>query len=218
MTNDLLNTSLGEIAVQLAGATRVLRQYKLDFCCGGHVILADALTKKEIDPEEVVSQLNALAQPDDTQDWSSKPRAELVDHIYERFHILHRQQLPELLKMARRVEAVHGQRPECPVGLADHIAVMARELESHMQKEEQILFPMLKQDMVAQAAGPIRVMQMEHDSHGDALERLSELTDDLTPPPGACNTWRALYTGLESLRDDLMEHIHLENNVLFKVA
>lgn len=218
MTTDLLNTSLGEIAIQRAGATRVLRQHKLDFCCGGHISLGDALARKGLDSKAVLEQLNALVQPDETEDWASKSRAELVDYIYERFHLQHRQQLPELLKMARRVEAVHGERPECPVGLADHLASMSQDLEGHMQKEEQILFPLLKRNLIQQAAGPIHVMQMEHDEHGNALLRLSELTNDLTPPVGACNTWRALYTGLESMRDDLMEHIHLENNVLFKVA
>lgn len=214
----LLETSLGDIATQLAGATRVFRQYKLDFCCGGHISLAEALDKKGLDADTVVAQLEALSTEPAERDWQALSAPELVDYIYQNYHLLHREQLPELLRMARRVEAVHGDKPGCPLGLADHLTHVANELESHMQKEEQILFPMLKQGLNAQAAGPIHVMQHEHDDHGEALQKIIDLTDDMTPPPHACNTWRALYLGLDSLRNDLMDHIHLENNVLFKGA
>lgn len=214
----LLNKSLADIATHVAGATRVFRQHKLDFCCGGHRSLAEALDAKGLEAGPVVEALTALTQEDQDQDWSTVSRTELIDHIYNRYHLTHRQQLPELLKMARRVEAVHGDKPDCPVGLADHLTHMTHELEGHMQKEEQILFPMLRNGLVQQAAGPIHVMQNEHDDHCEALDRLMALTNDMTPPVGACNTWRALYTGLEALRHDLMEHIHLENNVLFKIA
>ncbi len=217
-TQSLLHTSLGEIATQLAGATRVFRHYKLDFCCGGSVSLEEALKRKQLDAEQVLAQLQALVNEAPAQDWSVRPLPDLVNHIYERFHLVHREQLTELRRMARRVEAVHGDKPGCPLGLADHLDVMAADLESHMQKEERILFPMLKQGAVAQAGGPIRVMMQEHEDHGESLQRLAELTDDMTPPPQACNTWRALYLGLDQLRNDLMEHIHLENNVLFRRA
>jgi hypothetical protein len=62
---------------------------------------------------------------------------------------------------------------------------------------------------------PISVMRSEHVDHGAALDKLNALTNDATPPAGACNTWRALYSGIAQLNDDLINHIHLENNVLF---
>jgi len=217
-TAPLLDKSLGDIAIRLAGATRVFRQYKLDYCCGGHVSLAEALNAKALDAGPVLDALASLTPDEPVSDWSNASKSELIDHVYNRYHLTHRQQLPELLNMARRVETVHGDKPDCPVGLADHLTHMTHELEGHMQKEEQILFPMLRNGLVQQAAGPIHVMQNEHDDHGEALDRLMALTNDMTPPVGACNTWRALYTGLEALRHDLMEHIHLENNVLFKIA
>jgi regulator of cell morphogenesis and NO signaling len=126
--------------------------------------------------------------------------------------------LPELIRLARRVEHVHGDREECPVGLADLLDAMLQELESHMQKEEQILFPILARGHGVRAGGPIAVMRMEHDQHGDALQRLMDVTNGITLPRGACTTWRALYLGLGAFREDLMEHIHLENNVLFEGA
>lgn len=156
--------------------------------------------------------------PTDTQDWNEAPTGELIDHILARFHERHRAQLPELIRLARRVEEVHGDRPECPAGLADHLGTMEQELLSHMQKEEQVLFPMLARGMGAMASAPITVMRMEHDDHGTALQRLADLTNDLTPPAAACNTWRALYDGLRTFRDDLMAHIQLENDVLFANA
>lgn len=182
MTTELLHTSLGDIVTQWAGAARILRQYKLDFCCDGNISLGDALAEKGLDASSILEQLESLGQPVDEQDWTLRPRAELVDYIYQRFHLLHREQLPELLKMARRVEAVHEEHPDCPRGLTAHIDSMAAELEQHMQKEEQILFPMLKQDRLEQAIGPIRVMRMEHDDHTESLQRLAELTHDFSPP------------------------------------
>jgi regulator of cell morphogenesis and NO signaling len=142
----------------------------------------------------------------------------LIDFILERFHALHRIQLPELVRLSRRVEHVHADKPGCPLGLGAHLANMLQELESHMQKEEQILFPMLKEGFNNPAQGPIAMMRFEHEQHGEGLDELMRLTNDITPPTGACVTWRALYTGLTQLREDLMQHIHLENNILFANA
>jgi hypothetical protein len=72
--------------------------------------------------------------------------------------------------------------------------------------------------MGAQASGPVHVMEVGHEHHREHLLRLRALTNNLTPPNIACTTWRALYAGLEQLEQDLMNHIHLENNVLFPRA
>lgn len=151
-------------------------------------------------------------------DWQDVSISELIDHILTRYHAVHRQQMPELIRLARRVEHVHGERGDCPTGLADHLEGMHQELESHMQKEERILFPMLKRGLVHNVHGPIAVMRSEHDEHGESLTRLMALTHDIQTPKGACKTWRTLYTGLREFRDDLMQHIHLENNSLFERA
>jgi regulator of cell morphogenesis and NO signaling len=68
----------------------------------------------------------------------------LIDHILERYHAVHREQLPELIRMARRVEAVHRDHPLVPTGLADLLEEAEQDLLSHMMKEENILFPMLQ--------------------------------------------------------------------------
>lgn len=148
-------------------------------------------------------------------DWRTAPAAELIAHILWRYHQRHREQLPELINQARRVEQVHSTHRQCPNGLAEHLQAMQQELESHMCKEEHVLFPLLQQGLGQHAAAPIRVMRLEHDEHGQALQTLLALTDTFTPPADACNTWRALYQGLQVFHDDLVEHIQLENEVLF---
>lgn len=212
----LIDQTLGDLATALPGATRVLHQYKLDFCCGGAQTLGAACAKRGLDADAIAAELQALHGDTDQRDWRLASNAELIEHILARFHARHREQLPELIRLASRVEQVHGQNPTCPNGLAEHLWHMQQELESHMLKEEKILFPMLLSEPAhPHAQGPIAVMRYEHDQHGEALARLNEMTDDITPPAHACNTWRALYRGLAELRDDLMQHIHLENNILF---
>ncbi|MGE3772115.1 MAG: iron-sulfur cluster repair protein YtfE [Gammaproteobacteria bacterium] len=216
---DLMELSLGQLARCIPGATRVFDTYRFDFCCGGNRTLRSAAADAGVDAAAVVAELQALQarglQPD-TPDWSEAADGTLVDHILARYHAVHREQLPELIRLARRVEQVHGEREDCPLGLADHLTAFAQELESHMCKEERVLFPMIVNGQGAMVAMPIGVMRGEHDEHGAALHRLQALTQDLTLPAGACNTWRALYAGLRAFRDDLIAHIHTENNILFE--
>lgn len=205
--------SIGQIAVELPGATAVFRRLKLDFCCGGHLSLRQAAADRGLELEAVVCELSALQRPDSVPDAGTP--AELVEHIITRYHEVHRQQLPELIRMARRVEAVHRLNPDVPAGLADALEAMHEELLGHMHKEEAILFPMLARGGNSFVVQPIGVMRAEHNEHAESLELIARLSTDMIPPPGACNTWRALYSGLAQLSDDLMNHIHLENNVLF---
>lgn len=220
MTTALTEQTLGNLACLIPGATRVFRQYKLDFCCEGHRPLLDAALQLNLDVQAIADELASLAvDPATEPDWRNASATALMEFIVERYHERHREQFPELIRLANRVEQVHGNKADCPVGLAEHLWNMQQELESHMLKEEQVLFPMLRRGVqLPLTRGPLAVMRYEHDQHGDALERLEELTHDLTLPENACNTWRALYRGLDELRSDLMQHIHLENNVLFVQA
>jgi regulator of cell morphogenesis and NO signaling len=205
--------SLGKLAVQNPGATAIFRKLKLDFCCGGQKSLQDACVEKGLDTKQVLAQIRAL---DQNEDLPPTPTAtELIDHILQRYHEVHRQQLPELIRMARRVEAVHREHPQVPKGLADQLETMQDELLDHMAKEETILFPLLKSGGHPMAVHPIGVMRHEHINHGEQLERLAALTDQHQAPGDACNTWQALYAGTARLHEDLIEHIHLENNHLF---
>jgi regulator of cell morphogenesis and NO signaling len=205
--------AIGQIAVELPGATAVFRRHKLDFCCGGQIALQDACERKQLSVDTVLAELEGLQRVD--VDVAQQPVSEVIDHILQRYHAVHREQLPELIRMARRVEAVHREIPDVPTGLADHLEAMEQELLDHMDKEENILFPLLRAGGRGMAHNPIAVMRHEHTSHGEQLERLMALAHDTKPPAGACNTWRALYAGIAQLSDDLINHIHLENNLLF---
>lgn len=213
---NLTQLSLGEIARDIPGATAVLHKYRLDFCCGGAHTLQEAAAKKGLPAAQIEAELSLLrdtvspaASAADLSDDA------LVEHILSRFHAVHRVQLPELIRLAARVEKVHKEHPDCPTGLAEHLGFMAGELEMHMQKEEQILFPMIQRGLGNMAVAPISIMRHEHNEHGESLAMVEQLAHQMTPPLGACNTWRALYLGLTQFKEDLMEHIHLENNVLF---
>lgn len=206
-------STIGSIAVALPGATAVFRRLKLDFCCGGQVALEQAVVDKGLTLEPVMAELAALQRPTSAPEAATP--ADMVDHIIARYHDVHREQLPELIRMARRVEAVHRESPNVPAGLGDLLEEMQAELLTHMRKEEAVLFPMLKSGGNAFVTQPISMMRAEHVDHGATLERLLALTNDASPPAGACNTWRALYTGIAQFADDLVNHIHTENNMLF---
>lgn len=203
---------IGRIAVDLPGATAVFRRLKLDFCCGGQMALADVCRDKGLDVQAVLAELATLDRG------ASKPvqrePAALIDDIIHRFHDVHRAQLPELIRMARRVEAVHRDNAQVPAGLADLLEQMEGELVEHMAQEEGVLFPAMRKRSPA-ASQPIGALREEHTAHGAMLERLVALTRNHVAPEEACNTWRALYAGTRQFADDLIEHIHLENNVLF---
>ena len=214
--------TLGEIAAKIPGATAVFRRYDLDFCCAGNQNIGDAVDRKGLDQKIIIGELEAVAGisaggsgavpgvPDAAMD-----DAALIDHIIARYHDVHRQQFPELIRLSSRVEQVHAANPLCPEGLAAYLTAMFADLSAHMEKEENILFPMLRNGDRDRAAGPIAVMESEHEEHGRALMAIRDLTHGGKLPDHACNTWRALHRGLKQLEDDLMQHIHLENNILF---
>ena len=208
----LAERAIGDIATSLPGATAVFRKYRLDFCCGGDQRLREAAAARGADLGAIEGELSSLDR-DALSDVPQETGA-LIDYILHRYHELHRRQLPELVKLALRVESVHAEHPKLPRGLADRLQRLTSDLEAHMKKEELILFPMMKQG-VEHAGGPVAQMRLDHDDHGEALRRLEEMTDRFTPPDGACRSWLALYAGAARFTDDIMEHISLENNVLF---
>ena len=152
------------------------------------------------------------------QDWRNAPLPDLIDFILQRYHDVHREQFPELIALAQKVERVHAGKDQVPTGLAAQLQALDEELESHMRKEEQILFPMIRQGNGQQAAMPIRVMEKEHDDAGEMVANVLRLTGNLLVPEHACTTWKVLYQGVDEMLADLMDHIHLENSVLFPRA
>lgn len=211
-TLDWAALPVGEIAAAHPGATAVFRRFRIDFCCSGQRPLAEACAARGVSLDEVRQALEHLPQA--VADVPQEP-TELIEHILHRYHDVHRQQLPELIRLARKVEAVHDDHPEAPLGLAQYLEETQDELLAHMAKEEQVLFPLLAAGGAPMARHPIAAMRLEHDDHAVRLDNLRTLAHGLVLPAEACNSWRALYSGLQQFIDDLMQHIHLENNVLF---
>lgn len=210
---------LGRLATLHPAVTRVFHRHGLDFCCGGGTSLGEACGAAGLDVEAVAREVEAaMADGAPGADWATAEPAALIEHLLEAFHAPHRDELPRLIAMARKVEDVHGDKADCPTGLADHLSAMLESLEDHMQKEEQVLFPLVLAGRGPMAAMPISVMEAEHQEHGANLARMRALAGDYDVPAGACTTWRALLMGVRQLERDLMEHIHLENNVLFPGA
>ncbi len=145
----------------------------------------------------------------------SADAAGLIELIVARYHETHRREFPEAIRLARKVEAVHADAADCPRGLADHLSLMLDDLESHQQREEQVLFPMILAGGSPMIRFPIARMMAEHDDVEGQLRSLRTLTGDFSHPPDACRTWQALTQLCRKLDADLREHMRLENEVLF---
>jgi len=209
--------TLAQVVAAGPAAARVLYRHRLDFCCGGQRTLGDACVEAGLNPQTVLEEIERESVSTAPSRVPTDP-VQLVDYILERYHRPLRPELVRLLEMAQKVERVHAQKPTCPTGLAAHVSEMQQAIEEHLAKEEQILFPMIQAGHGDRAYMPVQMMMHEHLDHAASLRRMRELTGDLRVPAEACATWRALYEGLAALELDLMEHIHLENNVLFPVV
>jgi regulator of cell morphogenesis and NO signaling len=146
-------------------------------------------------------------------DWESQSTATIIDFILRRFHEPLRRDLPRLINSARLVES--EQHPLGPRGLTEHLEQIKLSVESHLEKEEKILFPLIGAGRGAMAFMPIKVMMAEHEDHLANLARTRALTHGFVLPPEANTAWQTLYQDLQQLESDLNAHIHLENNILF---
>jgi regulator of cell morphogenesis and NO signaling len=225
-----LNT-VGEWVVDRPARSRIFERLGIDYCCGGKRPLREATEERGLDTAAVIAE---LLRPDavdasaaDATDWTRRPLAELIEHIVGTHHAYLQSELPRLLRIVEKVAEVHGPRHEELLEVARIFGDLKEELDAHLMKEEQVLFPMIRELETAatrpsfhcgSVGNPIRVMEYEHDGAGDALGRLRELTAGYACPPDGCNTWRAMCDGLRQLEADLHQHIHKENNILFPRA
>jgi regulator of cell morphogenesis and NO signaling len=221
----LLDRTVGEIVAERPSQARVFQAFGIDFCCQGGRTLREACNLKGIAADSVIEQLEVATreQEDKGENPALLPPSDLADHIVATHHQYLRSELPRLQAMAERVARVHGGHTPSLVEVHEVFCAMSDELAGHMMKEEQVLFPAVKAlsqggPAVMPLEGPVACMLQEHDDAGGALARMRELTNGFTPPPEACNTYRALFAGLLELEEDLHRHIHLENAVLFPQA
>jgi regulator of cell morphogenesis and NO signaling len=139
----------------------------------------------------------------------------LLDHILARYHARHREELPDLIALARKVERVHHDVPEAPLGLADALGRITADIDAHMQKEEHVLFPAMRSGHAGGLSAPIGVMRGDHARHTDDIAKLEALTRGFNLPEGACGSWQRLYAGVSGFCNELQEHMRIENEVLF---
>lgn len=209
--------------------SRVFEQVGIDYCCGGKKPLDEASREKGLDPELLLSKLEAAASSTDVPvvDAAAMSLTDLADHIEQTHHAYLRAEFPRLDALTGKVASAHGDKDPGLHQLRETFLELSAELSSHMLKEEQILFPLVRQLDAGETApefhcgslaAPIQQMESEHDQAGEALGKLRELTDGYSTPEWACNTYRALMDALAHLEYDLHQHIHKENNVLFPRA
>lgn len=227
-----LHTTVGELVRERPARARVFEQLQIDYCCGGAESLANACSKRGLEPQWVldrIQQSDTQAAPagDNLVDAGSMSLTALADHIEQVHHAYLKAELPRLDAMTKKVLEVHGETNPRLADARQAFTELHQELSSHLMKEEQILFPMIRQLESAthvpnfhcgSVAHPIRQMEYEHDSAGNALQVMRVATDGYQPPEWACNTYRAMLDGLKQLEWDLHQHIHKENNVLFPKA
>ena len=225
-----VNDTVGDMVTRRPALSRVFEEAGIDYCCGGKKTLDEVCREKGLESQAILSTLEkaALAPAGESVvDAASMSLTELADHIEQTHHAYLRSEFPRLDRMTEKVASVHGGKNSNLHQIRETFITLAGELSSHMMKEEQILFPMVRELDASEAApsfhcgslaNPIRQMESEHTQAGSALEKFKELTDGYTPPDWACNTYRAMLDGLAHLEDDLHLHIHKENNVLFPRA
>ena len=222
--------TVAELVLERPARSRVFESLGIDYCCGGKKTLEAACAKKKLAAPEVIALLSALdgESPSELRpDPGAMTLGDLIDHILEAHHQYLRQELPRLGAMLRKVERVHGDRNERLATMLSVFEAFTLELNQHMMKEEEILFPAIARMEASGAnvaacfgsvANPIARMEAEHDDAGNALEQLRDLSDGYTPPDWACNTYRALLDGLHDLERNMHAHVHKENNILFPKA
>ena len=234
MNTITVNTStLKEIVTQDFQTAAVFEKFSLDFCCRGGKTIEQACREKGISPETVMQELSLLRQEQTSGEgrFSEMETEDLIGYITRHHHSYVRTMIPILYTHTQKVASVHGANHPEVIEIARHFETVAAELQQHMAKEEQMLFPFILKLSEAKQQGrtldrapfgsvqnPIRMMESEHQNAGDELYEIRSLSGGYAPPEDACTTFRVTYQELQSFEKDLHQHVHLENNILFPRA
>lgn len=226
--------TIGELVKKDFRKAEVFKKYGLDFCCGGKKTLNKACEEKGLDVVQIERELKEIdetANKMPSQDFNNWEADFLADYIVNTHHKYVTQANTVIFEYTQKVSNVHGDRHPEVVEIAKIFMEIMNELNCHMMKEENVLFPYIKnlaiakrQKMGVGAPGfgtvqnPINMMEHEHEAVGKLFEQIKELSNDYTPPSNACTTYRLSYAKLKEYQDDLHQHIHLENNILFPKA
>ena len=223
--------TLAAIVADRHQAAAVFEKYQLDFCCRGKRTLQQACEEKQIAVEPVIEELQQVFDTGSAvqdQVVLAMSASQLVDYIVLKHHLYVRQAMPLILQHLERVATKHGDRFPYMQQVLELFTVLQQEMDCHMQKEEQVLFPRIKEvEKAVQQNGPktalnlgyisqpIHMMETEHEEAGNLMSEIRQWTSDYTPPADACTTFRISMAELRAFEEDLHRHVHLENNVLF---
>jgi len=228
------NMTVGELAREIPGATRIFEKFGIDYCCGGNRSMETACAAAGVTLEQIATSLesaNASQVQSGEMGFLEATLTDLIDHIVETHHVFTKSEIERLRALLTKVCGVHGENHPELRQLLSMFEALGGELEPHMMKEEQVLFPYIvrmeddvcNQRQVAMpffgtVRNPIRMMMREHDGAGELLKQMRKLTADYAPPGDACISYQTLYQALDAFEKDLHQHIHLENNILFPRA
>ena len=195
--------------------------------------LAEACALKDVAVEKVVAALEAASCKSvaGTRDWAKQTLADLADHIVTKHHTYCKSELVLLSGLAVKVVKRHGGRdPELSI-IQAKFAQLAEKFTEHLANEEVFVFPMileLERDKTTNSAAPceshaivnepLAFLMQDHDETGALLAEIRSLSRNFNPPGYACATFRAFYEELREFEQDLHQHVHLENNILFPRA
>jgi regulator of cell morphogenesis and NO signaling len=220
-----LNTqTIGEIVANDYRAASVFKEAGIDFCCGGNKTIEDACREKNIEPEELLHRLEEagsqpLAKDKRYNEWEP---AFLVDYIVNVHHSYIRKALPDIIEYTKKIASVHGARHSELYKVSELFSAIGDELTQHLKKEEEILFPAIKElsgknPEKAKAVIASRILEFiaEHESAGGAMDKINVITENYKVPHDACNTYNLTLNLLREFEDDLHTHVHLENNIVF---
>ncbi|MGV3509416.1 MAG: iron-sulfur cluster repair di-iron protein [Sphingobacteriaceae bacterium] len=230
---DQSQETIGEMVVKDYRKAQVFKKLGIDFCCGGKKTLEEVCDKKGLDVDKVKAQLSELQDQDqgNQQAFDSWDLGFLSDYIVNTHHNYVRENIPFISELANKVARVHGDRHPELINVAQLFSRVASDLSLHLVKEERILFPFIKQlaeasknnTPIAPASfgtvnNPTQMMEMEHEQAGEDMEAIREATDNYTLPGDACTSYTILFKKLQEFENDLFNHVHLENNILFPKA
>jgi len=223
--------TVGELVSANPAAARVFEKFGIDYCCGGNKSFAEACLAAKVSEEDVAAALEKPEPKCDERDWQKASLAELADYIVSKHHGFTKEEIQRLEPLISKVVSVHSQNHQELRQIQRLFGSLADEMTMHMMKEEHMLFPYLKDmeeaarhhsrlapPMFGTVRNPVRMMMEEHDSSGQVLHKMREITNGYVTPNDACVSYQTLYRALEAFEQDLHQHIHLENNILFPRA
>jgi regulator of cell morphogenesis and NO signaling len=223
-----IHTPIKDFITEDVRRTGVFEELAIDSCCGGHRTLAEACAEKGIDPEAVLNRLTADSPENDpvaaVVEGMDGSLTEAVDHLLQTHHTFLKEALPRLAALLDKVVNAHAERhPELKT-VRELFAELRADLEPHLMKEEQVLFPMIKEIETSSGTAefhcgsvqsPIRVMQADHEQALTLFEKIRATTRNFKMPEDGCESYRLLLTGLDELETDTRLHIRKENEILF---